>query len=279
VSEIQASDGVPIHFERYGESGPLILFSCAYTTTWANWLPQVEPLTKAGYRVALWDFRGHGRSGAPDEASAYSITQVVDDLGRVLDEVAPGERVVLAGLSFGGLASLHFAIRSPERVRALLLAGSGPGFKNPKAAADWKARSERTADFLESRGMAAFVAGKAAATCIGRQPELPAAKTAAEAIVAQDPRGVAQFGRYVAGLAPSVIDDLANIDCPSLVVVGSEDAAYLQAAEVMAAKLPAAEHAMLEGAGHILNIEAADAFNDIVLGYLARIGVAPAAGA
>jgi 2-succinyl-6-hydroxy-2,4-cyclohexadiene-1-carboxylate synthase len=274
VATIQASDGVGLHVERYGEAtagGVPIVFSCAYSTTHANWLGQVEPLVAAGHTVALWDYRGHGRSEAPTDAAAYTMQQVVRDLGSVVDWLAPGERVVLAGLSFGGLASLHFAVAHPERVRGLVLAASGPGFKNPEAARRWKERSERTAEIIETRGFEAFVTGKAAPTCIGRQPELPAARVAAEAIAAQSRHGVAQFGRHVAGLAPSVIDDLARIEIPALVVVGSEDEAYSQAAEVMASKLPKARLEIVAGAGHILNIETASRFDALVLEFLRTV--------
>ena len=77
---------------------------------------------------------------------------VTDDLAAVCDWASPERPVVLAGLSFGGLASLHYALRRPDRVRALVLAGSGPGFKNEKAAAAWAAQTERTARYLEERG-------------------------------------------------------------------------------------------------------------------------------
>lgn len=273
MAVIEASDGIGLHAERYGDGGAglPILFSCAYSTTHANWLPQVDALVGAGHRVGLWDYRGHGRSEAPDRADAYSMEQVVSDLGRVLDWLAPDEPVVLAGLSFGGLASLHFTVAHPERVRALVLAGSGPGFKNPDAAARWKAQSERTADYIESRGFESFVSGKAAPTCIGRKPELPAAQVAAEAIKAQSPHGVAEFGRRVAGLAPSVIDELARIEQPALVLVGADDDAYLRAAEVMAAKLPKARSEVVAGAGHILNIEEAETFDRLVLEFLAGL--------
>ncbi len=274
VAVIEASDGVGLYVERHGEpgrGGVPIIFSCAYSTTHANWLPQVEPLVRAGHRVGLWDYRGHGRSEAPDAPSAYSMEQVVSDLGRVADWLAPGEPVVLAGLSFGGLASLHFTVAHPDRVGGLVLAGSGPGFKNPKAAARWKQQSERTADYIVSRGFEAFVTGKAAPTCIGRKPELPAARVAAEAIAAQSPHGVAEFGRRVAGLAPSVIDDLAGIEKPALVLVGEHDDAYLQAAEVMAAKLPKARSEVVPGAGHILNIEQPEAFDRLVVEFLAKL--------
>lgn len=264
---VTASDGVLLYAEAHGEGLPVLL-SCAYVTTHENWRPQVEPLVAAGARVVLWDYRGHGRSQAPRDPAAYSMEQVVDDLGRVLDWAAPGRPAVLGGLSFGGLASLHFARDRLERVAGLVLVASGPGFKNADAAARWMDQVERSARALESRGLAPFVSGRAAATTIGRRPELPAARAAARAIAAQDPVGLAHFGRRVAGPAPPVIDDLPRIDRPALVVVGEDDAAYLRAAEVMAAKLPRAERHVVPGAGHILNIEAAQAFDALVVGFL-----------
>lgn len=266
-----AADGVRLYAEVHGRGLPVLL-SCAYCTTHETFRPQVGPLVRAGARVVLWDYRGHGRSQAPADADAYSMDRVVDDLGRVLDAAAPDAPALLGGLSFGGLASLHFALRAPERVRALLLVGSGPGFKKPEAQARWAEMVERTASFVERKGLEAFVASRAAATLVGRRPELPAAQAAARAIAAQDPMGLAHFGRRVSGLAPAVIDRLGEIDVPALVVVGEEDEGYLRAAEVMAARLPRARSVVLAGAGHIVNLEAEEAFNRVVCGFLEELG-------
>ncbi|HET6304120.1 MAG TPA: alpha/beta fold hydrolase, partial [Myxococcota bacterium] len=154
--EIRASDRVRLFAEAHGEGIPLVL-SCAYCTTHENFRPQVDPLVRAGMRVVLWDYRGHGRSEAPADPTAYSMDQVVDDLARVADLASPDRPVVLGGLSFGGLASLHLALLRPERVRALVLVGSGPGFKNADAQARWETMVERTASFVEKNGCAAFV--------------------------------------------------------------------------------------------------------------------------
>ena len=156
MPEVTASDGVKLYAEARGE-GPPLLFSPGYCQTHENFRAQVDPLVSAGHRVILWDYRGHGRSEVPEEAGAYSMLRVVDDLGRVLDWAAPGEPAVVGGLSFGGLASLHLALRSPERVRAIVLIASGPGFKKPEAQARWEASVEKTAAFVEKRGMQAFV--------------------------------------------------------------------------------------------------------------------------
>lgn len=269
--EVRAADGTVLHAEAHGEGLPLVL-SCALLTTHENWRPQVEPLVRAGAKVILWDYRGHGRSGVPEDPAAYTMESVRDDLLRVLDRAAPGEEAVLGGLSFGGLVSLHLALARPERVRGLLLVGSGPGFKNPEAQKRWQAQVDRTADFLERKGPGAFVESRAAATAIGLRPELPAARAAARAIAAQDPAGLARFARRVAGPASPVMDRLGEIRCPALVVVGELDEPYRRAADVMVAKLPDAEKVEIPGAGHIVNIEAAEAFDAVVARFLARLG-------
>lgn len=269
-----AGDGVRLYAEAHGQGLPVLL-SCAYCTTHENFRPQVAPLVRAGARVVLWDYRGHGRSQAPSDADAYSMDRVVDDLGRVLEATAPGSPAVLGGLSFGGLASLHFALLHPQRVRALLLVGSGPGFKKAEAQARWQEMVERTASFVERKGLEAFVASRASATLVGRRPELPSAQAAARAIAAQDPKGLAHFGRRVSGPAPPVIDELGRIDVPVLVLVGGDDAPYQRAAEMMETRLPRARRIVLPGAGHIANLEAEEAFNRIVCGFVEELAGEP----
>ncbi len=270
MATVVASDGVELYAEAHGTGLPVLL-SCGLCTTHENWRPQVEPWVAAGLRVVLWDYRGHGRSQAPRDPAAYSMRQVVDDLGRVLAWGAGEQPAVVGGLSFGGLASLHFALAQPQRVRALLLIDTGPGFKNPEAQARWEAQVERTAGFLEARGCQAFVESKAAATAIGLHPELPAAQAAARAIAAQDPTGLALFARRIAGVAPPVIDQLAAIEIPALVVVGEKDEPYLRAAEVLASRLRKAELARIPRAGHVVNLEEPQAFDAAVLDFLGRI--------
>ena len=267
---IEAVDGVELYVESHG-SGKPILFSCGFCTTHENWRSQVAPLVEAGARVMLWDFRAHGRSAVPQEPEAYSLDLVLDDLGRVLEWGCGDEPAVLAGHSFGGLASLHFAARSLERVRGLILMASGPGFKNPDAAARWAAQTERTARYLEDRGLEDFVSGRAGDTCIGRERELPAAAAAAAAIIAQSPSGLAMFGRRISATAPSIIDQLPGLDRPALVLVGGDDAPFLQASEVMAAKLPRARREVLPGVGHVANIEAPEDFNARAIEFLESV--------
>ena len=275
---VAAGDGIRLAVEAHG-AGPPVLFSCGYCTTRENFRPQVAPLVDAGFRVLLWDYRGHGESDAPEDAAAYSMEIVLDDLARVLDwGVGAGAPTVLGGFSFGGLASLHFALRKPARVRALALLDTGPGFKNPDAQARWQAQTERTAAMLEERGFDGFLASRGADTAVGRRRELQASRAAAAAIARQPVHGVAQFGRRVSALAPSCIDELARIDAPALVLVGAEDTAFLRAAEVMAARLPRARHVVIPDAGHVTTLEQPDAVNQALLDFLCDPAVENGAG-
>jgi len=276
MARVPTADGYAVHAEAHGEGTPIV-FSCALATTHENWRPQVAPLVAAGMRVVLWDYRGHGLSDAPEDLAAYELERVVDDLARVLDWAAPGEPAVLAGLSFGGLSSLHLALREPKRARALVLVGSGPGFKNADAQARWEAMVERTASFVENKGMRAFVDGRAAPTLVGLHPETPAARAAADAIAAQVPHGIASFARRVTGPAKSVIDQLGQIDAPALVMVGERDEQFLRAADVLAARLPRASRVVFAGAGHILNLDATAEFDATLLRFLRECGLARAA--
>lgn len=271
---LKTADGVSLYYELHEPEerrGPTVIFSCAYCTTHENWRGQIEPILASGHAVVIWDLRGHGQSKTADDDAFFSMDLVVADLLALAHETTPDTPFVAAGLSFGGLASLHFMRRHPERVAALALFGSGPGFKNPEAAAGWAAQVERTAAFLEKRGFADFVAGRAGSTCIGNKPELPAAMAAAKAIEVQSVPGVARFGRRVSAPAAPVIDDLAGMNVPALVLVGETDKAFLRAGEVMAAKLPRSKHVVIPGAGHIVNIEEAALFNEALIGFLGEL--------
>lgn len=75
-------------------------------------------------QVLHWHYRGHGRSGLPEDASRLTIPHLAEDLLRVMD--AHGvERAVVAGHSMGTQVSLELYRLAPERVAGLaLLCGS-----------------------------------------------------------------------------------------------------------------------------------------------------------
>jgi pimeloyl-ACP methyl ester carboxylesterase len=99
-------------------AGPVAAFLHAGVTDRRMWQEQVAALSGAQprYRAVAYDRRGFGETLHAEER--YSQ---VDDLFRVLDAVAPGERAILIGCSQGGRIAIDAALADPARVRALVL--------------------------------------------------------------------------------------------------------------------------------------------------------------
>src|SRR5437879_12817929 len=102
--------------------------------------------------------RGHGQSDYPDDPRAYSEALTVADMAALLDEVGATSAIV-GGLSLGGYMSLAFYRAHPERVRALLIIDTGPGFKKDDAREAWNKRAHETGDRFEPQGLAVLQSG------------------------------------------------------------------------------------------------------------------------
>src|ERR1700722_9444241 len=144
---------VHIHYEVYG-SGPAILLTHGYSSTSAMWTGQIDMLSRH-HTLVLWDMRGHGQSDSPEDAAAYSEEATVADMTAILDKVG-ATRAVIGGLSLGGYMSLAFHLAHPQRVRALLIVDTGPGFKNDEARAGWNETALKTAERFEEDGLASL---------------------------------------------------------------------------------------------------------------------------
>lgn len=244
-------DGVRLYYEVHGDSGPVILLTHGYSATSQMWRGQLEPLSKA-HRLVVWDMRGHGRSDSPDDPALYSEAATVADMAALLDEVG-AKTAIVGGLSLGGYMSLAFHRVHPERVEALLIIDTGPGYKSDEARAGWNKNAIKTAERYETEGLAVLEAGSAER----RTAQHSSAKglaLAARGMLTQRDAGV--------------IASLPEIKVPSIVVVGSEDTPFLVASDYMAAKIPGARKAVIEGAGHAANIDRPEAFNRALLGFL-----------
>src|SRR5690349_21867820 len=148
-----ARDGVNIYYETHGE-GPVILLSHGYSATSQMWRGQIEALSKT-HKLVLWDMRGHGQSDYPEDPSLYSEEATVADMLALLDKVG-AKTAIVGGLSLGGYMSLAFHASHPERVRALLIIDTGPGFKKDEARAKWNDTAHKRAADFDARGLAAL---------------------------------------------------------------------------------------------------------------------------
>jgi pimeloyl-ACP methyl ester carboxylesterase len=243
-------EGVGIYYEVHG-SGPPLLLTHGYSSTSQMWQGQVEALSKH-HKLILWDMRGHGRSDYPADPAAYSEALTVADMAALLDEVG-ADRAIVGGLSLGGYMSLAFYRAHPERVSALLIIDTGPGFKKDEARETWNKRAHGTGDRFEREGLAV----------------LQSASPERATVVHRDASGLAHAARGMLTQRDArVIELLPEIKVPSLVVVGADDTPFLAASDYMAAKIPGAKKAVIPAAGHAVNIDQPQAFIAAVLPFL-----------
>ena len=245
-------DGVRIYYEQHG-AGPAVLLSPGYSASARMWRGQMEALADS-YHVIAWDMRGHDRSDSPDDPALYSHEATVIDMAAVLDACGIG-RAVIAGLSLGGFMSLAFHLAHPARTEALMLFDTGPGYKKDEGREVWNRLADAMAAAYEKKGLAA--AGVSAEVSIAHHRSAQGLAHAARGMLAQ------KDGR--------VIESLPSIAVPTLVLVGENDAQFRPSADYMAARIPGAQKAILEKAGHAANLDQPEAFNAAVRAFLDRV--------
>ena len=246
--------GTTLHYESAG-SGPALLLTHGFGDSGLLWLAQVEALAPR-FQVITHDLRGHARSGSPLELGTYTQDQVVEDVRAILDHLGV-QRAVLGGHSLGGYTSLRFYQRYPERVRALILSGTGPGFRKLAGARGWTETNETEAAQFEAQGLETVLDARRAR--IGRH--------GGAAPIHHVVRGLAFVRRGVMRMPPLV--EPGEIACPALVLVGEQDAPFRNAAEYMVAKLPnASGPVVLDGATHWANFDRPTEWNAAVVAFL-----------
>jgi pimeloyl-ACP methyl ester carboxylesterase len=253
-------DGTKVYYEVYGSGEPTVLL----LPTWSiihsrHWKMQIPYLARH-CRVVTFDGRGNGRSDRPADPDAYREEEFADDAIAVMDTTAT-DSAVLVSLSRGAERSLHVAANHPERVERMVFIA--PALPLPPATPRLKAMREFTEpradytgwgkwnrhywaehyeDFLEFFFSQCFTephSTKPREDTVGWGLE-----TDAETLVATQ-------------LAPRLQDEdgvralLGRINCPMLVIHGSEDAIRPCASGARLAELANASLTVLEGSGHL----------------------------
>ena len=245
-------NGVGIHYDDRGQ-GPAILLSHGYSATSQMWAKQVEAF-QSDYRVITWDLRGHGQSDSPEAVSDYSESVLVGDVEAIL-RACRVESAVIGGLSLGGYLSLAFHLAHPERVRALMLFDTGPGYKSSKGRDLWNRGAEKMARNFDEQGLSALGEGAEVRVSTHRSAE-----------------GLARAARgTLVQFTARVIESLESIRVPTLVLVGENDLPFHAATDYMAAKIPNASKVVIPNAGHATNVEQPSAFNQAMRSFLSTL--------
>jgi 3-oxoadipate enol-lactonase len=243
-------------------AGIPVIFIHAFPLNQSMWDEQFDAL-KRHCRVITIDLRGFGESDMP--SGICSMDQMASDV-RGLMYALDIDRAALAGLSMGGYVSLAFYRNYPETVRGLVLADT-------RASADTAEARERrfkSAEKAEREGPRA-IADDMIPLLLGHstvesQPHI--VQRVRAMIEANSPEAIAAAQRGMAERRDSM-SILAGIDFPTLILVGSEDTLTPVAeAEAMRNAIRGSRMEVIEGAGHLSNLEQPARFNSIVIEFL-----------
>jgi 3-oxoadipate enol-lactonase len=251
-------------------SGPALLLVHAGIADRRMWDDQVGPFAAAGWRVIRADLPGFGDTPRPvDPVTLWAALRDLLDHLRV-------ERAVLVGCSLGGRVALDLALADPERVRALVLVGSGLAghrFEEPALLELW----DRTDAALDrgDREAAARLEIDTWVVGVGRDPaqvDPEVHRRVREMLLAAYAHGPADLVEP----DPPAAQRLGEVAVPTLVLVGTHDRPDLQAmAAALATGIPGARRIDLPGTAHLPNMERPGDFNRVVLEFLAELAGSP----
>lgn len=238
--------------------GTTIVFVNSLGTNLDMWESQLPPLTDH-VRIVRYDQRGHGRSeSGPAE---FSVDQLGLDLRDVLDSLGL-KRVVLCGLSLGGMVAIWFAAHFPERVDRAVFADTAARIGS---ADGWSARMSA----VEAGGMTA-IREAVVERFLSREfrairPEV--ASWVGDMVEATDARG------YLASCAALRDADLhpllPRIEAATLVLSGEwDEATPVEQGRELHEAIRGSRFAVLEEAAHLSNVERSDLFNRKLIEFI-----------
>jgi pimeloyl-ACP methyl ester carboxylesterase len=253
VARLVRPDGCALHYEVAGDRhSPAIVLLQGLGDHVDGRRGTFENLRTELFVIAL-DHRGNGRSDPPDEG--VTIRTFANDAVALMDELRV-DRAHVYGHSFGGMVAQELAIEAPERVRTLILgathAGGShvvPGRRKVRKDRPWLALySERFAE------------------------EHPAQVAEDLRVDAEHPEHVGAARRQHAAMRSfDAYDRLPGISAPTLVLHGTDDAVIDVAnASILVERIPNAELALLEEAGHRYGSEQGGHADELVLDFVRR---------
>lgn len=253
--------------------GPLVLFMHGIGGNRSNWRAQL-PAFAAHFSCVAWDARGYGASD--DYEGPLEFDDFISDVLRVLDYFGV-QRAHLVGLSMGGRIAMRVALLHPSRIATLTLVDTHEGFE--------AFSPEQRQAFVDSR-RAPLLAGKEPrdiADAVARTLVSPNARPEhLQQLV--DSIAVLHKESYIKSLqatvAQVVLGDISAIRAPAHFIVGADDQLTpIAMHREMAEKMGGSPVSVLPDAGHLSNIENAQAFNAAALTWLmprSALGTTPA---
>jgi 2-succinyl-6-hydroxy-2,4-cyclohexadiene-1-carboxylate synthase len=263
--------GVALCVESAGAGEPVVMLH-GFTGDAESMAPAAAGL-EPDFEVHRIELVGHGRSDAPEAVDAYTMQRCVEQLDAVFEALGI-ESAHVYGYSMGGRTALSLAVATPERVRSLLLVGATAGLASAPARAERRAADEALARRILDEGLASFVDAWMALPIFASQKRL--GEAALERARAQRLRGKALgFANSLRGMGtgamPPLFGALGGLARPVLLVVGEEDAKFMEIAQALASDLPDAATLAVPEAGHAAHLERPDFVADAARDFFVRV--------
>lgn len=226
------------------------------------------------FRVLVFDLRGSGHSGGTPPFSHASWVADVESLR----QWARVDRFVLAGGSYGGFLALEYAVKHPNRVRALVLRDTAASSKGLNEAAIERAKASDRIKVDVPRLMRLFNGQmrdnedlketfKAILPLYTHDYDPGQAEEALKSCIFRFETHNAAFANEVPRF--NVTDRLNTITCPTLVTVGRADwACTVERNEVIAAGVPNSTFVIFERSGHAPQVEEKELWHKTVRDFL-----------
>lgn len=252
--------GARIYYEQHGPpvtEAAALVFAHGIAGNHLSWWQQV-PYFRERWSCVTFSHRGFGRSTSesePPDAARYA-----DDLERLLDHLAI-ERAALIAQSMGGWTCLRFAAAHPERVTALVMAGSHGGLTTDAIREAWRAALAALPELPEG------VHPAAGARMAEEQPALHFLYREIEAL--NPPRHDKAFGSIIRAAGRLTPEDVREIHAPVLFLAGEEDRVIPpKVLELASAEIATSKLVRVPSAGHSVYFERASEFNSAVDAWL-----------
>lgn len=222
------------------------------------------------YQTIRYDLRGFGQSSLPTAPFSYA-----EDLAELLRWLGVARAHVL-GMSMGGTTSINLALSHPEMVTALVLAGSGlDGFPMPEAGHDPIRVEFEAAAAAKDLHRLAELAVRVWVVGAGRGAE-QVDPTVRQRVAEMELRNLSRGAdeSLAQGLKLPAFGRLDEIRVPVLVIIGDRDTTRIQqVAEELANGIAGARKVVMPDTAHVPNMEQPEAFNRLVLDFLAGVPV------
>jgi pimeloyl-ACP methyl ester carboxylesterase len=261
--------GRGLRYADVGAGRPLILLH-AFPLTHALWRRQLESPTP-GWRYVAPDLRGFGGServpaDAPLRAAgARSMADYANDVMALVD-LLELERPAVAGVSMGGYVAFALLPRLGSRLSGLVLSDTRSGADSEEA----RGNRRRMQDVVLGRGPAA-IADEMVPRLLGQtsRRERPELVGEVRSLIEENTPEAIHDALECLATRPDATPLLGTIKCPTLVTVGAEDELTPVALHrAMHSAIPGSRLEVIEGAGHLANLEQPEAYNEALLEFL-----------